>query len=1141
MSTSRARPRVRPPCPSPRPATPPAPLHSPSTPAASPSTTTRATTPPQPSTAPSSTTVYTAVYDPTNNNLVNINIPLNPGISNYNVPITSSNTAVGTIVTSPVVFHAGDSNQAFTFKPASTGTTDILLGTPPAPFIPATQYNKRTVTVTTPAITANSIYTGVSLVNGLGIFLPVAPPSPVTVTVTTNGPAIATISNSQTVVGTNTVTFTNVTSTYVGAIYVQGISANSTTLTTTATGYTSGTTAVTVYPTGFIINPYSGNFSLNTTDSAPNVYVYTAILNPTDHSEYSYGLPLSPGVASVSVPFTSSSTSIGTLTPTSLVFNPGDTAHYTTFQPSAAGTTTLALGTVPGYTTPSNYQSITATVTNPNRTISANGPVTTGVNLETSFGIYLSTAPASPLTVTVTTSAPLVASLSNAASTIGTTSTTFTVPTNTTYVGTVYVQGLSQGSATITATATGYTSGSTTATVDPSGFTYSYYGGYGGNLSTTTFSSPSSFTYYPTILDPSSLAVINYPLTLNPGAASVSIPVTSSATQVGTITTSPIFFNPGDSQKTTNFQPVAAGTSTVSIGTPAGYSTPANYTSTSVTVTAPAISVGNVETGVNLGNTVYISLPQTPPNPVTITVTTNGPGIATIAKNATDVGTTTLTFPNTTSTNGFYIYVQGQSLGATTLTVSAPGYTNGNSTVTVDPAGFTYYYYNSGFTTSTTSSPSNITVTPCSLTPGTLTLQSCFLYVNPGLGTVAVPVANSSPSVGTSTSPVNFAPGSTSNYTTFTPLATGTTVLTLGTPNGLQHAFAVQPDTRPRCNSDSHQPHDDPARHTAPPPRANRACFAILLLMGTWNTFAALLITSAVIQSAPAQATTPVSLPVLVADFNHDGIPDVLAISTTSPTATIAFGSVPFGTFSPSVKVVSFPSPCTSLSSSVSLSSPVTIADFNGDGLPDLLFRCRTQASPNVDRFSGVMLGQGDGTFAAPVQLPATFASVQIVGDFNHDGKMDVVVIGTATGTSLTQIGILLFSGNGDGTFAAPIVTTFGSSTTFNLGAVVPSAVVTDFNGDGYQDIVAEVFNGQPGASLSVTAAVFGNNRDGTFGMVTQGTTLPNAIAAVGMTPTVSAFSLLSGNVYGSGLPRYSAGRYWNLTRSLCFCQYQYG
>ena len=74
------------------------------------------------------------------------------------------------------------------------------------------------------------------------------------------------------------------------------------------------------------------------------------------------------------------------------------------------------------------------------------------------------------------------------------------------------------------------------------------------------------------------------PLTLNPtsaqplrgGHASVSVDVTSSNTTVGTIVGSPVVFSANQSSKTVQFDPLAVGTTTLTVAPPAGFSTPIN-------------------------------------------------------------------------------------------------------------------------------------------------------------------------------------------------------------------------------------------------------------------------------------------------------------------------------------------------------------------------------------------------------------------------------------------------------------------------------------------------------------------------------------------------------------------------------------
>ena len=165
--------------------------------------------------------------------------------------------------------------------------------------------------------------------------------------------------------------------------------------------------------------------------------------------------------------------------------------------------------------------------------------------------------------------------------------------------------------------------------------------------------------------------------------------MTSSDTNVGTIVGSPAVFNGGDTLNfATAFDPATAGDTTISLTTPAGFHTPNNFQSITATVTAPNITIGSATVGRDLQEGVSISLGATPPSPVTVTVTSNNGAIATITKDGTVAGGTSLTFTNVTSTTVGTIFVQGRGLGSTTLTVQAAGYNDGTSNITVDPSGF---------------------------------------------------------------------------------------------------------------------------------------------------------------------------------------------------------------------------------------------------------------------------------------------------------------------------------------------------------------------------------------------------------------------------------------------------------------------
>jgi hypothetical protein len=113
-------------------------------------------------------------------------------------------------------------------------------------------------------------------------------------------------------------------------------------------------------------------------------------------------------------------------------------------------------------------------------------------------------------------------------------------------------------------------------------------------------------------------------------------------------------------------------------------------------------------------------------------------------------------------------------------------------------------------------------------------------------------------------------------------------------------------------------------------------------------------------------------------------------------------------------------------------------ADANGDGIDDLTF---------VDGTSSlllVFLGNGDGTFTASSLPPSSIATgftVTAMDNFNGDGIPDLAVGSHQGGAGAVTI----LQGNGDGTFTA--------AGTFSTEAGPVSMVAGDFNGDGKLDL----------------------------------------------------------------------------------------
>ncbi len=226
----------------------------------------------------------------------------------------------------------------------------------------------------------------------------------------------------------------------------------------------------------------------------------------------------------------------------------------------------------------------------------------------------------------------------------------------------------------------------------------------------------------------------------------------------------------------------------------------------------------------------------------------------------------------------------------------------------------------------------------------------------------------------------------------------------------------------------------------------------------------------------------------ILADFNHDGIPDLLTPSLQTTGFTISFGAVPYGTFSTASALAPYPVGC-----SGTAIPNFAAADFNGDGIPDLALTCSNGYTYSLY----VMLGKGDGTFTSPVFLNGL--QNVFVGDFNKDGKQDIVVEGGSDGTSL-----LFYPGNGDGTF--------GNFTSTYISRNYASGVTVDINADGYPDLAFV-----SGSSNSVSLDLYLNNQNGTFGAIANYSASPNGSATLTSSGIVNASSLLVGNLYGTG------------------------
>ncbi|CAF1343866.1 unnamed protein product [Adineta steineri] len=174
---------------------------------------------------------------------------------------------------------------------------------------------------------------------------------------------------------------------------------------------------------------------------------------------------------------------------------------------------------------------------------------------------------------------------------------------------------------------------------------------------------------------------------------------------------------------------------------------------------------------------------------------------------------------------------------------------------------------------------------------------------------------------------------------------------------------------------------------------------------------------------------------VAAGDFNGDGLSDLAVCIFNRITAVDVFFGNPNGTFG---RRMSYPV--------VNKNNPgwLAVADFNNDDHQDIFVMNTKGLGTSIS--VGILFGNSNGTFGVMIILPGVFfngkSTCNIASDLNSDGHMDIVF---AKSSNPCSIAILL--GYGNGTFAAETIISIG-----NNGCYLNIAIA-DFNDDDHQDI----------------------------------------------------------------------------------------
>lgn len=204
----------------------------------------------------------------------------------------------------------------------------------------------------------------------------------------------------------------------------------------------------------------------------------------------------------------------------------------------------------------------------------------------------------------------------------------------------------------------------------------------------------------------------------------------------------------------------------------------------------PMIVAQEARVGLGLQRPDAIGLLPAPASATDVSLTVADPAIATLSTDPRVSGSDSLRFEGVTGRTVGTVYVQGQAMGNTLLTIQAPGYPDRELAVSVGPAGIYFDTTSASVTASASPIPASWTLRSAALDP----VSRAFIEnqpLAPG-NALMVEVGSANPYIaevsnlyaGTFPTPVSLAEGNDSVSGNVYPITAGTTRLSISQPAG---------------------------------------------------------------------------------------------------------------------------------------------------------------------------------------------------------------------------------------------------------------------------------------------------------------------------------------------------------------------